>query len=164
MTGFTLLELIVVVFILAAVAAIAIPNLLAARREANESGIKSNLYVIADAEAALKRSGALDANKNGVGEYGGFVELLSTVSWATPGANNCATRAGYTLKLLVASDAETSWRCYAWPTSFGNSGRLAFCINEKRELMQFESDRATFSNESLPVWESVESGTWTPAK
>lgn len=50
--GFTLIELMVVIAIIATLVAIAIPNLLRARIEANEAAAVGNLRVIIGAEAA----------------------------------------------------------------------------------------------------------------
>ena len=139
-------------------------KLIEARRQANELAARVSLSRIADAEEELRRAATIDANQNGVGDYGGLNDLLSLLAWTTPDSTGCAMRAGYRFKLVVGPEPEMSWRCYAWPALFGYSGRRVFCMNEKRELMQFESDRATFSGESQPVWESVETGTWTPVK
>jgi prepilin-type N-terminal cleavage/methylation domain-containing protein len=73
--GFTLIELMIVVAIIAIIASIAIPNLLAARLNANESAAIATLKNISSAQGQCQASGVIDTNANGQGEYGFFAEL-----------------------------------------------------------------------------------------
>ena len=74
-SGFTLIELMIVVAVIAIVAAIAIPNMIAARMNANESAAIALLKQIATSQTQLKATALIDANNNGTGEYGFFQEL-----------------------------------------------------------------------------------------
>jgi prepilin-type N-terminal cleavage/methylation domain-containing protein len=73
--GFTLIELMIVVAIIAIIAAIAIPKLFSARISANENGAIATLRSIASAQAQLQSSSAIDCDGDGGGEYGYFGEL-----------------------------------------------------------------------------------------
>jgi prepilin-type N-terminal cleavage/methylation domain-containing protein len=74
-SGFTLIELMIVIAIIAIIAAIAIPNLLAARLSANETAAVATLRNIISAQAQFQQSAKADEDNDGTGEYGGFIEL-----------------------------------------------------------------------------------------
>lgn len=74
-SGFTLIELTIVVTIIAMVAAIAVPRLVSARMSANESATIGTLRTIAAAQAQMIASGAIDTDADGGGEAGFFGEL-----------------------------------------------------------------------------------------
>ena len=73
--GFTLIELMIVIAIIAIIAAIAIPNLLAARLSANETAAIATLRNIISAQAQFQQGAKADTDNDGTGEYGGFYEM-----------------------------------------------------------------------------------------
>ncbi len=73
--GFTLIELMIVIAIVAIVAAIAIPNLLSARLSANETVAIATLRNIVSAQAQFRQTAKADADNDSAGEYGGFAEM-----------------------------------------------------------------------------------------
>jgi prepilin-type N-terminal cleavage/methylation domain-containing protein len=76
--GFTLIELMIVVAIIAIIASIAIPRLLSARLAANESAAIATLRSLSSAQAQVQSSAAIDTDADGGGEYGYFAELAGT--------------------------------------------------------------------------------------
>jgi prepilin-type N-terminal cleavage/methylation domain-containing protein len=181
--GFTLIELMIVVAIIAIIASIAIPNLLSARLNANESAAIATLKNISSAQAQCQASGAVDANNNGAGEYGYFGELaggvgvrdsggtastdrlsppvlsgaFANVATQTGITGGVVTRSGYIFQMYLpdsamvglaeadaggvgstppnTAQAEVLWCCYAWPSSFGNSGKRTFMINQSGDVL-----------------------------
>ena len=77
--GFTLIELMIVVAIIAVIAAVAIPKLMSARISANENAAVATLRSIAAAQQQFQSSCAIDTDADGGGEYGFFGELAGEI-------------------------------------------------------------------------------------
>ncbi len=73
--GFTIIELMVVVTIIAVLISLAVPNLLSARMRANETAAISTLRTIASAQSAYQSRAVSDADADGTGSFGYFGEM-----------------------------------------------------------------------------------------
>ena len=73
--GFTLIELMIVVAVIAIIASMAVPNMLAARLAANETAGIATLRQVATCEAQVKAAATIDGDGDGSGEYGYFGEI-----------------------------------------------------------------------------------------
>ncbi|MFO1050677.1 MAG: prepilin-type N-terminal cleavage/methylation domain-containing protein [Planctomycetota bacterium] len=119
--GFTLIELMIVVAIIAIVASIAVPNLLASGSVANEAATAATLRTLATAEFRFKSMSLVDIDRNGSFEYGSFRELcgadpirgiaevvqppLLSASMGEMDANGIVTKQGYMYRLYLPDAA-----------------------------------------------------------
>ena len=119
--GFTLVEIMIVVAIIALLAAIAIPNLLRARLNANETTAQATLKTMATAAESY-------ASANG-GTYPASVEDMLTETPPYLNENYIGTRQGY----IFAEDTDVSggglgYAYNAAPANPGTTGNRYFAI------------------------------------
>jgi prepilin-type N-terminal cleavage/methylation domain-containing protein len=124
--GFSLIELLIVVAIIGIIAAIAIPNLLASRRAANEGSAISSMRTINSAEMTYQAA-------DGQGNYGDFNALGG--KYLTDSVLSTGVKSGYTFAVTPSAPGVTPIQYFATavPTQtsgVGQTGTRRFGIAE----------------------------------
>jgi type IV pilus assembly protein PilA len=129
-TGFSLIELLIVVAIILIIAAIAIPNLLRARIAANESSAAASVRTLSTAEVGY--ASAYPANGYGaLANLGGASPCVPSVATACLIDPVLASgiKSGYDLNALGFGGApNTTFVASAAPVSYNATGVRNFCI------------------------------------
>lgn len=142
--GFTLIELMIVIAIIAIIAAIAIPQLLRSRIGANETSAMGSLKAISAGQEQFRTASCVDANANGIGEYGFLRELsgaqvcrISGINVATspyiPSTFNAdiSTKSGYQFATFLATAVGAGTNVVGAAPSVVGTDATSAAINEE---------------------------------
>ena len=142
--GFTLIELMIVVAIIAIIAAIAIPNLLRARVQSNESAAISNLRAINGAQVAYNAAKST---------YASLADLTAAQASGPKFLDGdwTATKQGY--NFATANETSTTYEATAVPADAGKSGIRGFFTDASGVIRGDESGAATVA--STPIGETA---------
>ena len=136
-TGFTLIEMLIVIAIILIIAAITIPSLTGAKMNANETSAVGSVRAINQMEVAYQAA------------YGGYAASLANLGGADPCTKSAETaclldqslaggvKAGY--KFVAAGNNSsngfsTSYVVGAAPEVFDRTGKRRFCTTDKNVL------------------------------
>ncbi len=115
--GFTLIELMIVVEIIAIMVAIAVPNYLRTRIQANESNAVGSLRTVLNAQMTYNTVNLV---------YATNFDALTTAEPPYLTGNWTSERSGY---LFTLEGDGSSFAARATPTDFGNSGYHGFYVD-----------------------------------
>ena len=141
--GFSLIELLIVVLIIGIIAAIAIPNFVAARRSANEGSAVSTLRTLHSGEMVYARTA-------GGGLYTESFDTLVTTKIIDQ-ALGTGFKSGYVFLIKTDATAKTSFNIGTIPqvtTGILQTGTRKFCI-ETQGVMRFETSQSALGTNIL---------------
>jgi len=122
--GFTLVEIMIVVAIIALLAAIAIPNLLRARLTANESAAQGTLQSLSAAAQSFR-----SANPNYPTALADLENPAAGPAYISLGLDALSQKQGFTFAVVDTGDNNT-FLSTAVPANLNITGNRSFCVAE----------------------------------
>ena len=151
--GFTLIELMIVVAIIAIIAAIAIPNLLRSRLQSNESATIGNLRTVVGSQTAFAA-----AERGYTGTWAHLTDppdpqppyLDIDLSGLVQGYNYTLSEEGSSLAGSSIAAVFSNFTCSAVPDQIGRTGQRGFFVDASG-VIRFEPDGSTPDEDSESI-------------
>ena len=143
--GFTLIELMIVIAIIAIIAAIAIPNLIEARKGSNEAAAIGAMRTLVTAQSLFREG---DKDKDGVLNYAQSVGSLGTYN-LIDNTLGSGTKQGYIFSVLGATQFQ--WSATSSPVVMGKTGDRQFFVDESGVIRFTTSTTSPATVSSPPV-------------
>jgi len=170
--GLSLIQIMIGISVLSAIAIVAIPNVLNSRLAANETMAINALKYIAMAQEEFRQQLEHNEDDDDAGEYGTFGQLSGAAEtskkrlvdppylderFKTKEPRGTAESMGYRFQLLlptkerqlkdrvssVTDEREVFWCAYAWPIEPGKSGDRVFFINQDNLVFGLDASQVT---------------------
>ena len=155
-SGFTLIELMIVVAIISIIAAMCVPMLQRSRIAANEAAAIGSIRLLSTAQVGYHASALRDDNNDGESDYGELAALGNpgggTPAFIGPALASSAKQ-GYQFTIAVTpggGGTPPSFQAWAMPSASGSTGVRQFYVNPDG-VIRFTKDGTIPNSASSPI-------------